>query len=395
LVLHRAEIITDVVEEMHAAITQTLTFDPSDLSQQRMHGIPGLVYRSIHTGYHLADWGLNIGLSLVPGQADPPRSPQREAWLAILNGVWGDFLTESHNPLRIEMALRLDGQPLAIEQAALQTAFPQAAGRLLLLAHGLCMNDLQWSRDGHDHGTALASELGYTPLYLHYNSGLHISTNGRRLAELLESLVQEWPQPVEELVILSHSMGGLVVRSACYYGELAGHTWRSRLSKLVFLGTPHHGSPLERVGNWTEDLLRVSRFSAPYRRLGMSRSAGITDLRYGSLHDEDWAGLDRFARQPDPRRAAPLPEGVTCYALAACRRIPLSSPDDCWLGDGLVPVDSALGEHPNPELCLGFAPEHKRVWNGLAHNDLLSHPEVYEQIRRYLTEPGSQASGSE
>ena len=59
------------------------------------------------------------------------------------------------------------------------------------------MNDLQWSRDGHDHGTALAADLGYTPLYLHYNTGEHISTNGRRLANLLESLVQEWPQPVE------------------------------------------------------------------------------------------------------------------------------------------------------------------------------------------------------
>ena len=121
------------------------------------------------------------------------------------------------------------------------------------------MNDLQWKRKGHDHGAALARDLAYTPVYLHYNSGLHISTNGRAFAELLEALVRLWPVPLTELVLIGHSMGGLVARSACHYGALARHEWLRRLDKLVFLGTPHHGAPLERGGNWVDMLLGVER----------------------------------------------------------------------------------------------------------------------------------------
>jgi len=110
------------------------------------------------------------------------------------------------------------------------------------------LNDRHWHRDGHDHGAALARDLGYTPLYLHYNTGLHISTNGRAFADLLQMLVAEWPAPLEELVIIGHSMGGLVSRSACYYGAFNGHDWLRHLRKLIFLGTPHHGTPMERTG---------------------------------------------------------------------------------------------------------------------------------------------------
>ena len=137
----------------------------------------------------------------------------------------------------------------------------------------------------HDHGAALAEDLGYTPVYLHYNSGLRVSTNGRRFAETLESLVREWPVPVRELVVVGYSMGGLVARSACHYGKLAGYDWPGRLSQLVFLGTPHHGALLERAGSWVDALLGVSPYSSPIARLGGIRSDGIRDLRYGHVID--------------------------------------------------------------------------------------------------------------
>ena len=196
-------------------------------------------------------------------------------------------------------------------------AIPHAGGKLVVLLHGLCMNDLQWKRKGHDHGVSLARDLAYTPVYLHYNSGLHVSTNGRAFAERLETLVQLWPVPLTELVIIGHSMGGLVARSACHYGALARHEWVRRLDKLVFVGTPHHGAPLERGGNWVDLLLGASRYSAPLARLGKIRSAGITDLRFGNLLDEDWNKRDRFKRTGDLRLPVPLPQGVACYAIAA------------------------------------------------------------------------------
>ena len=179
------------------------------------------------------------------------------------------------------------------------------------------MNDRQWRRKEHDHGAALAADAGFTPVYLHYNSGLHVSINGRAFAGQLEALLGAWPVPVDELVILGHSMGGLLARSACYYGELAGHAWPRHLRKIVFLGTPHHGTAFERGGNWVTVALGVSRYTAAFARLGKIRSAGITDLRYGSLLDEDWEDRDRFARDRDTRRILPLSEGVQCYAIAA------------------------------------------------------------------------------
>ncbi len=225
---------------------------------------------------------------------------EREAVLAALNGVLGDHLAESRNPLAIEMCLRHDGQPLDLERAALERAIARPTGRILLLVHGLCMNDLQWRRNGHDHGAALAADCGFTPVYLRYNSGLHVSSNGRMLAALIERLVHEWPVAVEQIVILAHSMGGLVTRSACRHADQharrSGPDWLRRTSDIFFLGTPHLGAPLERGGNWIDLILDASPYTTAFARLGKIRSAGITDLRLGSLCDEDWQLRDRFAR---------------------------------------------------------------------------------------------------
>ncbi|OQY72580.1 MAG: permease, partial [Rhodocyclaceae bacterium UTPRO2] len=253
--------LTDLVEAMHHNIASK----PGLLGKPpagRTRGITGFVYRSIHGVTRLVGGSLDAVLGrLVPLFVERPSSPEREAILSALNGVLGDHLEAKGNPLAIRMRLRRAGQAPRMEKAALAAAFPNAGGRLLVLAHGLCMNDLQWQRQGHDHGAALESELGYSAVYLHYNSGRHISSNGREFAGLLEALLENWPVPVHELSILGHSMGGLLARSAWHYGTAAGHAWPRRLKKLVFLGTPHHGAPLERGGNWIDLLLGASPYS--------------------------------------------------------------------------------------------------------------------------------------
>jgi len=157
---------------------------------------------------------------------------------------------------------------------------------------------------------------------------------------------------VKEIVILAHSMGGLVARSACHYGAEAGQPWLARLSKMVFLGTPHHGAPLERGGNWVHVLTELSAYSAPFSRLAKIRSAGITDLRHGSLLDEDWRERDRFAHGAPLPGVVPAPASVRCYAIAAV----IGKGDGGLAGDGLVPLDSALGRHPDPGRCLDLEP---------------------------------------
>jgi pimeloyl-ACP methyl ester carboxylesterase len=302
----------------------------------------------------------------------------------VLNGVLGDHLQHSANPLAIPTRLRREGVALELTRGALRAAIPEATGRVLVLAHGLCMNDLQWQRNGHDHGAALAVDAGFTPVYLHYNSGLHVSTNGRAFAEQLEALLAAWPVPVDELAIIGHSMGGLVARSACHYAAEARHAWLRHLRAMIFLGTPHHGAPLERGGNWIDAVLDASPYTTAFARLGKIRSAGITDLRHGSMLDEDWDQQDRFARSPRKPHALPLPANVECCTIAVSLAKKSGDLAERLLGDGLVPLASALGKHKDASRQLAFAKDRQWIGYGMNHLDLLDRREVYAQIRRWL-----------
>ncbi len=376
--------ITDLVEDVHHAIRH-----PSNTRKAHRQvggrGIKGLIYGAIRTLTQTVGSGVEATLSpLAAAQGEPVSSPERDALLAALNGVMGDHLAATGNPLAIAMSLYYGGKPLVLETANLAAAIPKPGSRLLILVHGLCRNDRQWSQEGQDFGAALARDLGCTPLYLRYNSGLHVSTNGKALADLLDTLLTYWPEPVESLTMLTHSMGGLLARSACHYASEAGQAWLGSLRHLIFLGTPHHGTPLERGGHWLERVLDASPFAKPFARLGKVRSAGITDLRHGNLLDGDWQGQDRFVHGKDTRMHVPLPKGVHCYALAATTGKHTGSWKGRLLGDGLVPVDSALGRHKDPQRCLPFPEDCTWIGHEMNHLDLLARPEVYEQLRRWL-----------
>ena len=378
--------LTDLVEAMHQRIARLP--GPGGAPDGRMRGVTDLVYRSVRGVTRLVGGSVDALLGRIVPMLDAPAStPQRDALVAALNGVLGDHLAASANPLATPMTFQLQGRRLPADApglaVGLAAAIPAARPRLLLLVHGLCMSDLQWLRAGHDHGAALARDHGHTPVYLRYNSGLHISTNGQALANRLEALLHAWPVPVQELTILGHSMGGLLARSACHSAALAGHAWPRHLKRLVFLGTPHHGAPLERAGHWLDLLLGSMPYAAPLARLGRVRSAGITDLRHGSLLDDDWAGGVDPAHRPS-RHSLPLPQGVECHALAATTGQFVGDLSDRLLGDGLVPLDSALGRHADACFDLGLDDRHQWVGCSMNHLDLLSRPEVYEQLLRRL-----------
>lgn len=380
--------VTDVVEAMHGTIVRIpfLFGAPKDT---RTRGITRLVYQCIRTVARLVGGGVDALLtSLVPLLDESDSSQRRENLVAVLNGVSGDHLAASSNPLAIPMRIRSGGRPLELSKDGLAAAGAPVTGKLLVLVHGLGMSDLQWSRRGHNHGEALARERGYTPLYLHYNSGQHVSINGRRLAALMEALLACWPLPLDELLILGYSMGGLVARSACHHARLGGQRWPEQLDRLIFLGTPHHGAPFERAGNLFELLLEATPYAAPLARIGGIRSAGITDLRYGNVRDEDWDGRHRRYHH-DPRTPLPLPDGVQCYAVAASKsaRRPAEDSEDELPGDGLVPVASALGRHPEARLSLSFPASQRSIAYATGHLDLLSAPGVYETIKAWLDLP--------
>ncbi len=378
--------LTDLVAQMHTSILDTPgPFGP--LGRGLTGGITRLAYRGVRGAFRLTGAGLGFAHArLGADQQDAMTSRGRDIALAALNGVLGDHLAETGNPLALRMRLRHHDRTLILDKGELAEAFPNATGRVAVFVHGLCMSDRQWTRHNHDHGAALAHDLGFTPVYLSYNSGLHVSVNGRVFAEMLEALIEDWPRPINEFVVIGHSMGGLVARSACQYGEAGGQRWRRQLRKLVFLGTPHHGAPLERIGNWVDHVVTKTPYTAAFAKLGKVRSAGVTDLRYGNLVDEDWQGRDRFAREPDKRRAIPLPEGVACYAIAGTTASSAGDLIDRLVGDGLVPVGSALGHHKDPARALAFPADRQAVASSTGHLDLLSRRDVYEQIARWLSQ---------
>jgi pimeloyl-ACP methyl ester carboxylesterase len=381
LAVTAVEGVIDLLEAFHGRVIG------EPVSEATAGGIPGFAYRKMRASTAIVSrWCDELLARPAAAPGERMTSVEREAVVAALNGVMGDYLADSGNPLAIQMRLRHNGQALDLKKRALAAAIPEASGKLLILVHGLCRCDLHWRRGGHDHGAALARDLGYTPVYLHYNSGFHISSNGREFSGLMEELVKEWPVPIEEVAILAHSMGGLVARSACYYGKEEGHVWLQHLDKMIFLGTPHHGAPLERGGNWLTVVLGRSAYTAPFARLGRIRSAGITDLRYGNLVDEDWKGRDRFDHVGDCRRPVPLPRGVKCYTIAGTTGRREGDLRDRFLGDGLMPLDTALGRHEQQARTLSFPKSRQWVAYGTHHLDLIGRLAVYEKIREWLAQ---------
>jgi pimeloyl-ACP methyl ester carboxylesterase len=373
--------LTNLVESMHNRIVHPPLL-PSTPIQHLVTNLSGLVYENIRISTKLLANGIDKTIPYLGSLiGEVKTSEKREALRSVLNGVVGDYLEKTNNPLQIKMQFRHQSKAVVLDKKNIDSA---NHGKVLLMVHGSCLNDNQWTRQGHNHGEALAKELGKTPIYLHYNSGRHISTNGQEFSDRLEELIENWPTPIEELVILAHSMGGLVTRSAVHYGEQHQKTWTKHLKQIVFLGTPHHGAPLERIGNYLDVILENIPYTKPFAKLGKIRSAGVTDLRYGNLVDEDWQDKDQFKLQGDQRQIIPLPAHIECFSIAGNqRKTPNSS--TLFSGDGLVTQKSALGKHTNAAKDLNFKKINTWIAQETSHSDLLSSLNVYEKIKRWLS----------
>lgn len=323
--------ITDIVEQLHAAIgSAAAPIGPS--APVPTGGIAGFVYRRVRDVTRGVGWSIDTAFWPFKG-ALRVQIREREHLRAALNGVLGDRLAKAGNPLAIRMRLAADD------------AAP--TGRIAVFVHGLCMHDGQWQR-GPGSMDAAVRALGYSPVYLRYNSGLAVSDNGEAFSGHLDQLVASWPRRVTRLAIVGHSMGGLVARHACVHAQEDARPWLRRLRTLVFLGTPHLGSQLERTGTSMDFALNMSPYSAPFARLGGMRSRGIRDL-----------GKDSSA--------LPLPSGVACLAVAG--RLTRAS-------DGLVTLESALG--------LPLRPEQQYVIDGAGHIALMDHGEAVAVVRDAL-----------
>lgn len=305
---------------------------------------------------------------------------QSEMVIATLNGAIGDYLAQRNSRFLQPMLLRDQHQTLNLEPGQLGQQLTRCTERIVVCVHGWCMNDVQWKRKEHDHGRSL-SQYGYTPVYLRYNTGLHISENGENFARLLEALVTSWPCRVKELVIIGHSMGGLVTRSACYYAEQHQLSWLKMLHTFITLGSPHNGAPLAKLACWIDDRIAETPYLKMLTRLSEIRSSGTKDLSRGHIRHTDW--------QTPPESALSyvrphLPQGVACYAIASCLGQNLDDEKNLRLGDGLVPVASALGAAGDNHAALNYPSQHQWVAGGINHIDLLIHPHIANKVQQWV-----------
>jgi pimeloyl-ACP methyl ester carboxylesterase len=389
LVFDATEAITNTVEQMHETIARRpLPWAGQPDAPTRAHGlIAASVYTAIRSINGLLREGTDSVFDLLAA-GDPGRgqSDGEIRTVAALNGAFGDHLEASGNALATPMSLIYSGQALTINPEELASSIPQASPHLVVLVHGLSLSELSWSRSGGPSiGTLLQQEQGLTPVYLRYNTGRHISTNGRAFNTLLQQLCDAWPVPVESLSVIGHSMGGLVTRSACWYAQQEGTSWLQRLQRVVCLGTPHHGSPVEKAGHAFDIAMRKIPYLAPLA-LGRHRSDGIKDLHHGDLLDEDWQGHDPARRRQDKRAAVPLLPTVDYYFAAATVGESTAAPLSILLGDLLVRLDSAMGSHNDESRKLPIDPQNCRAFPASNHFDLLDAPEVQRQIADWFSE---------
>ncbi|MHA3703068.1 esterase/lipase family protein [Jatrophihabitans sp. YIM 134969] len=358
--------------------------------------------RVLHDGISAVAYGAtSVGLTAVPalagvvgagvqaargGGTPAYDSPGGRFTLSAVSGILGDTIEQDHRSLAPPLALRTEDGPLRRDPAALGPDLTAATGRVVVFVHGLCESDMswrmgaakQWDDPSTTYGSLLAG-VGWTPLYLTYNTGRHVSDNGRDIADLFESVVTGWPVPVTEIALVGHSMGGLVLRSAV--AQASGQAWLESLRHMVFLGSPHLGAPLERTVHRASTALARTPQTAPFADFLRRRSVGVKDLRHGALVAADWEGVDLDADLPDRCTVVPFPDDVAVHALGVTLAARPDSAFGRLAGDLLVTFDSAGSRgHATRRL----PSDDTLHFGGLHHFHLLNHPWVYDALRAWL-----------
>jgi pimeloyl-ACP methyl ester carboxylesterase len=345
------------------------------------------VTRGVFAGLGLGTRAIGMATAAAVGRRDAPplsTTPRGSALIAAVTGLRGDALEAEGNRLCEPMAVRVDGEAIPLDPDSLRAAFPDATSRVVVFVHGLMTTEFSWSLGGREpYGHRLARDLDCTPVYVRYNTGRHISENGRSLSELMEQLVEAWPVEAEQIAIVGHSMGGLVARSACCHASEAGADWARLVTHSVSLGTPHMGAPLEQAVHVLSAGLAALPETRPFANFLRRRSSGIRDLRQGSLVDEDWRDCDPDALRGAACAEVPLLEGAThCFVSAAITRSE-RHPLGRLLGDTLVLVPSASGRSGTRRIP--FEDEYGMHLGPATHFTLLNHPAVYERLRDWLS----------
>ncbi len=320
----------------------------------------------------------------APAPAEAPPLTEGALWSAsgaadqlvgLLNGAVGDHL--EGRGIGFDQGMRLRIGSRWIDPDTDLADLTDLRPRLLVLVHGLGTNEASWSFGAGaglgdpdaTFGSLLAQDLGYTPIFVRYNTGLSVQANGERLARALEQLSVAWPLPIERIDLVGHSMGGLVCRAATHAAGACGYRWPRRLRKLAGLGSPHRGAPLARLGHHATRLLRAVDLPATQilGRILDGRSEGVKELRH-----------------TDPASAGPLLQGVDYAFFAGAAHRDPAHPVSGLMGDWIVPLQSAQG----PLGADGAPRVLTRRFGGVGHHQLQTDLGLYLALRAFLADGG-------
>jgi pimeloyl-ACP methyl ester carboxylesterase len=359
------------IGRIHEAIAHR-AFGASGAGATPARTIHDEIARRVYGGLRLGASAAGRAASIAIGERPPISvAPRGAALIAAIDGLIGDVLEEERPALAPPMSIRVGGRAVAPGE------LPNAGPRVVVFLHGLMETEFSWGPE--PYGDRLP---GWTPVYLRYNTGRHVSENGASLDELLSELVAAWPVEIERIALVGHSMGGLVARSGCHQASLRGAEWVAKVRHVVSLGTPHTGAPLERTVHYLSAALSALPETRPFGAFFRRRSGGIRDLRQGSLVDADWRDCDPDALRARACEEVPLLEGAThCFVSATITR-DARHPLGRLLGDCLVLVPSASGRSRTRRI--GFRDEDGMHVGGASHFALLRHPRVYERLRTWL-----------
>ncbi len=388
--------VVDAGRDVHRAVARRAfaAAGPAAAPVRVVHdGITAAVYGMVHNAHTVLPQGAAVAAAIGSELVDEPAlsaSLPTAPVLGVLNGLWGDTLAQRHPALALPMSVRADGVDVPVTVDGLAAVYPAATSRIAVFVPGLSETEQYWALSSRrhygtersTHGSRLQHDLGYTPVYLRYNSGLHVSDNGALLARLLDELVAGWPVPVDEIVLVGHSMGGLVARSACHQAGCGDHPCAPLIRHVFCLGTPHLGAPLEKAVNAAAWLAALVPEGRPLARLANQRSAGVKDLRYGSLVEQDWRDCDPDEFLRDRCTEVPFLSHTAYYFIGTTVTEYGDHPLGRIIGDLFVQFPSASGNGRRRRLP--FAPDNGRHLGGLHHFDLLNHPDVYHQIYTWL-----------
>lgn len=364
----------------------------------------GVVYdtiRSISRGIdRVTDAPLSVAAELGPSEAvrdrlaeatavgDRPLSFYFDQAEGALNGIFGDYLQERGNHLSVELGLRHRGRPLPLEPDALLAAHPQTRRHVCVFVHGLATTEWSWNLFAQEYygdrdvnfGNQLERDLEVTSLFVRYNSGRHVSDNGQELSGMLERLVAAYPGGLDEITLIGHSMGGLVVRSAAHYGRESGASWLGKLRRILCIGAPHLGAALEQATNVLTSVLGffdVPGTQVPAQILN-ARSDGIKDMRFGYTTDEEWVDRDPDALLENNRQDVPFVDHVAYYFIAGHISPDVRNPRTWLLGDLVVRLPSAAGVSKSSRMPFRFG----KTFSKMNHLHLLNHPDVYKLVKQ-------------